>query len=102
MASPRFVSEDSVHLGSIASGQIAVAEFAVTADGNVSASDYNLPCELNYDGGSSLLQIPVRIGTTPNPLIYILIAVSVVLVVVAIGVSWRKRLHRSKWRKFSR
>ncbi|MGA9099976.1 MAG: hypothetical protein WB392_13710 [Methanotrichaceae archaeon] len=102
MASPRFVSEDSVHLGSIASGQIAVAEFAVTADGNVSASDYNLPCELDYDGGSSLLQIPVRIGTTPNPLIYILIAVSVVLVVVAIGVSWRKRLHRSKWRKFLR
>ncbi len=102
-ASPHFVSVDSVQLGNIAPGQIAVAEFAVTADGNVSTSDYNLQCELNYDGGSSLLQIPASVEAASNSLIYIMIAVSIVLVaVVAIGVSWRKRLHRSKWRKFSR
>jgi len=102
MDSPNFVPEGSVHLGDIAPGQIAVAEFAVTAEGNVSASDYNLAFELNYEGGSAVLQIPVRISTAPNPLIYILIAVSVALVIVAIGVSWKKRQHKSKWRKFSR
>ncbi|MFB3764070.1 MAG: hypothetical protein ACE14P_02345 [Methanotrichaceae archaeon] len=101
LGSTHIISEDSVHLGNIAPGQIAVAEFAVTVGENASSDEYNLQCELNYDGGSSLQQVPASVVVPSNPLIYILIAISIVLVVMAAGVSLRKRLHRSKWRRFS-
>lgn len=102
MAAPYFVSDSSVRLGNIAPGRTAVAEFAVTVDGNASSSNYNLPCELSYDDGSAVLQIPVALEKTSNPMIYILIALLLILAVVTAGISWRKRQRKMKWRKFSR
>lgn len=101
MAAPYFVSESVSHLGDIAPGRTAVAEFAVSVDRNASSSN-NIPCELSYDGGSTVLQIPVTLNSPTNPMIYILIALLLILAFVTVGLLWKKRRLKTKWRKFSR
>lgn len=100
MAVHPFASSGDVRLGDMAPGKIAVAQFAVDVDENASLRDYSLACELNYDGGSEAIQIPVSFKAASNHLIYILMLI--ILVIAAAGAAWTRRQHRPRRRKFSR
>lgn len=100
MTAPPFTSDGDAFLGNLAPGKIAVAQFAVGMDENASLSDYSLACELNYDGGSSVVQIPVSLRAASNHLIYILMLI--ILVIATAGAAWTARRRRPRRRRFSR
>jgi hypothetical protein len=97
---PPFTSEGDTYLGDLAPGEIRVAQFAIDVDENASLGDYSLACELNYDKGSSSLQIPVTLANASNHLIYILVTVILIMATAAAAVV--KRQSRPKRRRVSR
>jgi hypothetical protein len=97
---PPFTSGGDTYLGDLSPREIGVAQFAVYVDENASPGDYSLTCELNYDKGSSSLQIPVTLAGASNHLIYILVII--ILLIATVGAALVKRRGRPKRRGFSR
>ncbi len=99
ITAPPFRSSGTAHLGDIAANQLAVANFAAEVDGNASIQDYRLACELDYDGGSAVLSVPVTLRNTSNQIIYASIFVIVMIAIGGIFMVWRKRSKRSLRRR---
>ncbi len=62
VAVPPFHAEGTHYpLGDLALGSPAMASFPVSVDGNASLEDYQLGCEVSFEGGRALLSIPVSL-----------------------------------------
>ncbi len=54
-------------LGDLVSGSLAMASFPVSIDGNASLEEYQLGCEVGFEGGQALLTIPVALAGSGWP-----------------------------------
>jgi hypothetical protein len=67
LARPPFhASGDLSMLGTLSPGEVAIASFEVEVDGDASAKEYQLGCEISADGRTSIIAVPAVLGEKPS------------------------------------
>jgi hypothetical protein len=95
MASPPFhISGGQSPLGDLPPGGLGVASFFISVDGNAALQEYQLVCQVGYDGGREFLSLPVTLaGSSLNAWRMPLIVAIILIAAIAAYQVMRSRRH---------